>query len=406
MKRIAAAALALAACKATPPPDPMDSKALLAEVDSKKDKLKDEPKTFEVLTALGNLYYENGRHLEAVDTFRQALVLSAPADAEAEALRAKGVKPAAQLPIECRRSGTEYGFTQIVEAAKKLDPPRHLRCLEAALEAALAARSRRGNALYLIGNPDAALAEHRKVLARAPDYPESLFIVGAIVLEQSNGDKTKIAEGKKYWERLLKVAPDHTRAALVKENLPRAEELFKPRAEGQAPPGHPPVQGGMPSGHPPVASNERGAPMAHGGPSAEEVQNVAEAARNTERTPELEKGLDQLVEQGEKALDEEKYQEARDAVVRVMPMRPADARTAAALGGAMRGLGRLEMAQRTLERALQMDPRQPRALYEMARLKAQQGDKPAAARNLRALQAADPKWAKAHKVDEELARLR
>jgi len=415
MRRIAAAALALAACNAAPPPpaadagaplDPGDSKALLAEVDRLKGQLKDKPKTFEVLTALGNLYYENGRYLEAVDTFRQALELSASADAEAEALREKGAKPAAQLPIECRRSGPEYGFTQIVEAAKKLDPPRQLRCLEAALEPALAARARRGNALYLIGNSDGALAEHRKVLARAPDYPESLFFVGAIVLEQSNGDKTKIAEGKKYWKRLLKVAPDHPRAVLVKDNLPRAEELFKPRAEGQVPPGHPPVQGSMPPGHPPVASNERGAPMAHGGPSAEEVQNVAEAARNTERTPELEKGLDQLVEEGEKALDEGKYQEARDAVVRVMPMRPGDARTAAALGGAMRGLGRLEMAQRTLERALQMDPRQPRALYEMARLRAQQGDKPAAAQNLRALQAADPKWAKAHKVDEELARLR
>ncbi len=416
MKRIAAAALALAACKATSPApvadagaalEPGDSKALLAEVDRLKDQLKDKPKTFEVLTALGNLYYENGRYLEAVDTFRQALELSAPTDAEAEALRAKGVKPAAQLPIECRRSGPEYGLTQIVEAAYKVDPPRHLRCLEAALEPALAARSRRGNALYLIGNPDAALAEHRKVLARAPDYPESLFFVGAIVLEQSNGDKAKIAEGKKYWERLLKVAPDHPRAVLVKENLPRAEELFKPRAEGQVvPPGHPPVQGGMPPGHPPVASNERGAPMAHAGPSAEELQNVAEAVRNTERTPELEKGLDQLVEEGEKALDEGKYQEARDAVVRVMPMRPDDARTAAALGGAMRGLGRLDMAQRTLERALQMDPRQPRALYEMARLKAQQGDKPAAAQALRALQAANPKWAKAHKVEEELARVR
>ena len=41
--------------------DPGDSKALLAEVDRLKDQLKDKPKTFEILSALGNLYYDNGR---------------------------------------------------------------------------------------------------------------------------------------------------------------------------------------------------------------------------------------------------------------------------------------------------------------------------------------------------------
>jgi Flp pilus assembly protein TadD len=87
-------------------------------------------------------------------------------------------------------------------------------------------------------------------------------------------------------------------------------------------------------------------------------------------------------------------------------MRPDDARTAAAMGGAMRGLGRMEMAQRTLARALQLNPTQPRALYEMAKLQAQQGDKAAAAQTFARLKGVDPKFARAHKVDEELARLR
>jgi Flp pilus assembly protein TadD len=120
----------------------------------------------------------------------------------------------------------------------------------------------------------------------------------------------------------------------------------------------------------------------------------------------LEKGLDQLVDEGEKDLDQGRYQDARDAVVRVMPMRPNDARTAAALGGAMRGLGRTEMAQRTLARALQIDPKQPRALYEMGKLKAQQGNKAGALESFRALQIADAKFAKAHGVDQEIGRLR
>src|SRR5471030_902443 len=78
--------------------DPSDPKVLLAEVDRLKDQLKDKPKTFEVLAALGNLYYENGRYLEAVNSLRQAEELAAPAEAARDQLRAKGVKPQADLP--------------------------------------------------------------------------------------------------------------------------------------------------------------------------------------------------------------------------------------------------------------------------------------------------------------------
>ena len=87
-------------------------------------------------------------------------------------------------------------------------------------------------------------------------------------------------------------------------------------------------------------------------------------------------------------------------------MRPNDARTAAVMGGAMRGLGRQEMAERTLSRALQIDSRQPRALYEMGRLLAARGDKAGAADKLRAVQAADPKFAQSHGISQELARLK
>src|SRR3954470_4001391 len=317
-----------AAPAANPPADPSSSKALLAEVDRLKERIKDKPKTFEVVSALGNLYYENGRYLEAVDTFREAEALAAPAQDEADALRKKGVKPAGDLPPECRRAGPEYGLAQIAVAARKLDASRKLRCLNGALDAAVNVTARRGNALYLIGNPDSALREHRKVLGRAPDRPESLFFVGAILLEQANGDKKKLAEGKKYWQRLLQVAPDSPRALIVRETLPNVDTVFRPRgAAGEMPAGHPQVgQNDLPPGHPPIARGQPGAPMNHSGaaagPTPEELRNVEEAAANTERTPELEKGLDDLLAEGEKLLDQGKYQEARDAVVRVMPMRP------------------------------------------------------------------------------------
>jgi tetratricopeptide (TPR) repeat protein len=412
-----------AAPAAATPVDPGSSKALLAEVDRLKDQIKDKPRTFEVLSALGNLYYENGRYLDAVDAYREAEEHAAPAQADADALRKKGVKPAADLPPECRRSGPEYGLRKIAEASRKLDPPHQLRCLDTALEMAIEDTSRRGNSFYLIGNPDSALEEHHKVLARSPNHPESLFFIGAILLEQSNGDKKQLAEGKKYWQRLLKVAPDSPRASIVRETLPKADEMFKPRPEGQGaatpvaqddlPPGHPPIPGNdLPAGHPPVGGGQPGAPMNHSGdqasaqPTPEEMRNLQEAVANTERTPELEKGLDELLAQSEKDLDQGRYQEARDAVVRVMPMRPNDPRTSAAMGGAMRGLGRMEMAQRTLLHALQLDPRQPRALYEIGKLKAQRGDKAGAAESFSAVKSADPKFAQSHRVDEELAKLR
>jgi Flp pilus assembly protein TadD len=387
--------------------DNADAKALLAEVDRLKDQLKDKPKTFEVLAALGNLYYENGRFLEAVDTFREAEQLAAPAEAARDALRAKGVKPQAELPAECRRAGSDYGLAQITAAAEKMEPPRALRCLESALEQELSVRARRGDAFYLIGNGDAALKEHRKVLAAQPDHPESLFFVGAILLEQSQGNKAMLEEGKKMWRKLLQVAPDSPRAALVKETLPKADEVFAKKTapgEGEMPAGHPPVAAGdLPPGHPPMSAGSQ--PMAHAGPTAEEVANVADAVQGTERTPELEKGLDELLVQGEAALDRGDYQAARDSIVRVMPMRPNDARTAADLGGAMRGLGRTEMAERTLSRALQLDPKQPRALYEQAKLQQAQGDKDGARKTFEALRQADAKFAQAHGVDKELAAL-
>lgn len=384
-----------------------DAKALLAEVDRLKDQLKGKPKTFEVLAALGNLYYENGRFLEAVDTLREAEEAAAPAEAARDALRAKGVKPQAELPAECRRSGSDYGLAQITAAAQKMDPPKALRCLDGALEQELAVRARRGDAFYLIGNGDSALKEHRKVLASQPDYAESLFFVGAILLEQSQGNKAMLDEGKKMWRKLLQVAPDSPRAALVKETLPKADEVFakKPSGEGAMPAGHPPVaEGELPPGHPPMPAGSQ--PMAHSGPTAEEVQNVADAVQGTERTPELEKGLDELLVEGEKALDRGDYQAARDSIVRVMPMRPNDARTAADLGAAMRGLGRTDMAERTLSRALQLDPRQPRALYEQGKLQAAQGDKDGARKSFEAVKEADAKFAQSHGIDKELAGLR
>src|SRR5438874_11561574 len=108
--------------------DANDPKSLLAAVDRMQDQLKDKPKTFEVLAALGNLYYENGRYLDAVDSFRRALAISDPIETRAQQLRKNKLKPVEELPLECRRSGPSYGLEQIAQAARKLDHPHELRC--------------------------------------------------------------------------------------------------------------------------------------------------------------------------------------------------------------------------------------------------------------------------------------
>src|SRR5215831_14590445 len=105
----AACAFALACSGKEPPRAAPDAGALanLDAIDQMQEQLKDRPKTFEVLCALGNLYYENGRYLDAVDAFRQALAISAPLEARAQELRDRKVQPAKDLPLECRRSGQE-----------------------------------------------------------------------------------------------------------------------------------------------------------------------------------------------------------------------------------------------------------------------------------------------------------
>jgi tetratricopeptide (TPR) repeat protein len=436
---------ALAACNEKPaaaPADPAqaeldatDPKKLLAQVDALAGPMKSAPKTFEVLSALGNLYYDNGRYLDAVDVLRQAIEKAAPLEAAVDALHAKQVVATEELPLECRRAPPKYGFEQIFDAAKKLeaaDPAKALRCYTDLLATDLDNRARRGDALYLIGQPDAALKEHKKILAREPDAPESLFFVGAITLEESQGDKAKLEEGKGYWRRLLEVAPTHPRAALVKESLPKADELFAPKPRqglpsaapgtGELPQGHPTIDGAQLDGEPNAVANgqlppahpgldgapmpgSNTSPMAHSGPSPEQVANVEDAVAQTERTPELEQGLDALTTQAEGDLDAHLFQAARDKIVRVMPMRPSDARTAADMGAAMAGLGKTEMAERVLGRALAIDPKQPRALYELGKLLALKGDKAGAKEKLLAAKSADAKFAAAHHVDDELGKL-
>jgi tetratricopeptide (TPR) repeat protein len=194
------------------------------------------PQSFEALASLGHFLDENGRLLEAIDVFRQALALAAPLDAELRALEQRGVAPAAELPVACFATpGT--GIAEIGAAARRLapaQPGQALRCLRVALAPLPELRARRADLLYMVGNPTLAQLEHQRVLQRNQDFPESLFFLGALLLEKGADDPAQAAEGRKLWERLLAVAPGHPRAATVRESLPKVSQLF-PRKAATAP---------------------------------------------------------------------------------------------------------------------------------------------------------------------------
>jgi tetratricopeptide (TPR) repeat protein len=186
------------------------------------------PGTFEAFVASARFADENNRLLEAIDAYRRALELAGPLDARLQQLERQGVKPAAELPLPCF-AGAAAGQSEIGAAAQKLEasePGKALRCLRQALAGLSELRARRADLLYMAGNPDLALLEHRRVLEREKEFPESLFFIGAILLEKGSDDPAKVAEGKRLWSRLLEVAPQHPRAATVRESLPRLTELF------------------------------------------------------------------------------------------------------------------------------------------------------------------------------------
>ena len=122
------------------------------------EKLKADPASPEVLTSLGNVYYDAQQYPEAVDYYARALRVK-PDDA--------------------------------------------------------AVRTDMGTAFWFMGNPDKALAEFQKALASVPDNPNTLFNLGMVKW------KGKLdAEGATAaWERLLATDPGYEQKKQVEQLL-------------------------------------------------------------------------------------------------------------------------------------------------------------------------------------------
>jgi tetratricopeptide (TPR) repeat protein len=129
-----------------------------AELDRVLPLLRDKPKDFALLSQVGNLYYDGGRHAEAITYYEKAL------------------------------------------EAKPDDP---------------LVRTDLATCYYNTKQNERALQELNKVLAVKPDFSQALYNLGVIRYFGKNDSPGAIAA----WEKLLQVDPNYAAAAQLKESL-------------------------------------------------------------------------------------------------------------------------------------------------------------------------------------------
>ncbi|XXF76767.1 hypothetical protein P2318_27470 [Myxococcaceae bacterium GXIMD 01537] len=344
---------------------------LLKQLDA-TDGLKTREKTFEIASALGKLYYTNGRGEDALPYFIQAGERARPTRELFLAQRKKlGGKP---VPT-AEQANCGFGPAMALEAmgktaaerAAKGDAAGAAACARAALEPALDVEVMHGHALYLKGDVEGAIAQYGRVLEVAPTHEESLFSRASVQYESKGEDVKALRAAREGFEAMMAAHPQSGRVSQARRLSQLADETAKAggrkaflqqRAEdrrirlsqmlAEAPAGGPMMGGGM------AGSAGKDTPP-------QLTPEMVEAVQNTERTPELEAGLGKLVEEGEEHLSKGRYQEALAAYTRVVPFQPENGRAKAGMAWSLVGLGR-PMADRIWSVAVGADPAAVEAL--------------------------------------------
>ena len=149
----------------------MDPAKFLADEASFKQMLASNPKDASTIVRLGNLYYDNSKFQEAIDTYGKAL---------------------------------------------EIDPNN------------VNARTDRGSCYWSLGQADAAIAEFQKSLGVNPTHAQTLYNMGIVYLHGKND----IAEARKYWEKLLATNPDYSQSTRIRQML---NSLGPPTPTAEAP---------------------------------------------------------------------------------------------------------------------------------------------------------------------------
>ncbi|MGA8730239.1 MAG: tetratricopeptide repeat protein [Terracidiphilus sp.] len=131
------------------------------------EKLKSDPRNPDLLTGIGNLYYDAQQYSSAVDYYGRALK-ARPADA--------------------------------------------------------AVRTDLGTAYWYMGNADEAIAEFNKALAYEPTNPNTLFNLGLVKLRGKKDSSGAMAD----WEKLLAANPTYQGKDKVNQMIAEAKKQSKP----------------------------------------------------------------------------------------------------------------------------------------------------------------------------------
>lgn len=150
----------------------MTSPARLKEIADEQaapllEKLKSDPRNPDLLTGIGNLYYDAQQYSSAVDYYGRALK-ARPADA--------------------------------------------------------AVRTDLGTAYWYMGNADEAIAEFNKALAYEPTNPNTLFNLGLVKLRGKKDSSGAMAD----WEKLLAANPTYQGKDKVNQMIAEAKKQSKP----------------------------------------------------------------------------------------------------------------------------------------------------------------------------------
>jgi tetratricopeptide (TPR) repeat protein len=330
--------------------------------------LREREKTFEIASALGKLYYTNGRSQDAVPYFLQAEEKARAARELFLAQRKKLGRGAVPGAAEAGCGFTEQTPVEAMaetaaERARKGDGAGAAACARAALEPVLEVEAMHANALVLSGDAAGALKVYERVLEVAPSHADALFGRSALLYETRGEDLKALQSAHEGFEAFLAAHPEAQRVPLARKLSRMADEAVR--------------AGGMKKWQASRAEDRRiratkldlspkpamargpmagaAGPMAGGGDSAPALsQETMEAMENVERTPELEAQLTQTVERGEELLARGRFDEALQAYRQVMPLRP-DGRVKAGLAWTLVGLGK-PTADRVWGVAVSADP--------------------------------------------------
>lgn len=304
--------------------------------------LKTKEKSFEIASSLGKLYFAHGRYADAVVFYDQALLKAEPARVLYLAKRKElGSKPVpAAGAAGCAPGPQDTLDVQLAKAKAQKDPAFAAACARAALHPLIELEAELGAAKFLNHDPLGALAVYDRALTLFESNPEARYGRGALLLDSKGDDVAALKAAKADFDRFLADYPTSPRAKQAKAFLGRIDAAI---AAGGVSKVKPVAKAPKVDPHAEMRAQQAQA-QGQGGQPPVLTQEMIDAVKNVERTPELAQGFNKLVDEAEEHLAKGRFQDALDNYKRVVPFEPENARAKAGMAWAMVKLNKQPMA--------------------------------------------------------------